>query len=187
MMRTLVKTTPFDPPNLSSAMGLAPSSLARASSMATVPPHALRPDMFRGEARAFLWLLDRRPMATSRQRLELSALDPLRKPLRRARRRDRIVFAGHEERRAVDEAGGPRPSPTPKPRRIRRNPPGPGAGGSRARKLRRPDCRPWSTTKDRPRRQDRRWRSCRSAAQAPPGPATVRAQRRRARRSGRTG
>ena len=61
----------------------------------------VRPDVFRGESRAFLWLLDRCPMATSRQRLELSALDPLRKPLRRSRRGDRIFFAGHNEGRAV--------------------------------------------------------------------------------------
>src|ERR1700722_144619 len=100
MMRTFVKTTPFVEANLSSTMGSA-SLFACWIKHSDCSSSRVRPDVFRGESRAFLWLLDRRPMATSRQRLKLSALDPLRKPPRRARRGDRILLAGHEEGRAV--------------------------------------------------------------------------------------
>src|ERR1700733_466461 len=100
MMRTLVKTTPFEPPNLSSAIGLLLHRLLWFKH-SECSSSRVRPDVFRGESRAFLWLLDRCPMATSRQRLKLSALDPLRKPPHRARRGDRILVTGHEEGRAV--------------------------------------------------------------------------------------
>ena len=88
-MRTLVKTTPFDPPN--PVIAIAASSFVACRGLQhrrVLRPHARRPHVFRGEARAFLWLLDRRPVAALRQRLDLSALDPLRKPLRRCRRGD---------------------------------------------------------------------------------------------------
>src|ERR1700722_15660003 len=100
MMRTLVKTTPFDPPNLSSAMGLL---LHRRLGFkhSEYSSSCVRPDVFRDEAPPFLWLLDLRPMATSRQYLELSALDPLRKPLRSSRRSDRVFFACYDEGGAI--------------------------------------------------------------------------------------
>src|SRR3984957_19996743 len=96
MMRTFVKTTPFVEANLSSTMGSA-SLFACWIKHSDCSSLRVRPDVFRGETRTFLWLLDRRPMATSRQRLKLSALDPLCKPLRRAGRGDGVLLAGHEE------------------------------------------------------------------------------------------
>src|SRR5271165_1005087 len=107
MMRTLVKTTPFDMPNLSSAIAAPPLSsptLQAATTCSSLSPVRVRSDMLRGEASAFFWLLYWRPMAATRQRLELSAPDSLRKPSRRARWRDRIVFARHKDRRAADKA-----------------------------------------------------------------------------------
>src|SRR5271166_6127863 len=102
-MRTLVKTTPFDPPILSSAIGFL-----------LVVAFLLRDDLFRlrrrgpdvigRQTRAFLRLLERRPMTAPRQNSELSALDRLRKPLRGGRRRDRVVLASHKNRRAPQVA-----------------------------------------------------------------------------------
>ena len=189
MMRTLVKTTPFDPPILSSAIAISPPVSVRRSQTLRSFRRRVRPDMFRGEARAFLRLLDRRPMAASRQHLELSALD-LRPqaPARRVGRSDRIVFAGHEQRRAAQAAEVGAPSPAANASQDWAKP-----SASWRRWLSRTNA--WATglsafVDDREASR-RDGVGDRDHAVPPrergPVPRAARARRRRARRSGRTG
>ena len=112
-----------------------------------------RPDVIRSEARAFLRLLERRPMAAERQNPELSAPDPVRKPLRGCRRRNRIVLAGDEKRRSPRSGEGPRLSRRRARRRIGRSRPGPAAGGFPGR--RRSDRIGGLRRRRQPRRRDR--------------------------------
>src|SRR5260370_39077893 len=103
-MRTWVKPTPFDPPILSSAIAAPPRVLADLPRRGLCRLRRARPDVIGRKARAFLRLLERRPMAATRQNLALSALDRLRKSLRGGRGRDGVVLAGHEKRRSPQAA-----------------------------------------------------------------------------------
>src|SRR5574337_1343291 len=94
MMRTLANTTPFDRPILSSAIFLPISSCTALD----------RSYVIRRQSPAFLRPFERRPVTAARQNLKLSASHPVRKPLRRARRRDRVILAGDKQDRTAQMA-----------------------------------------------------------------------------------